>query len=496
MIIHDFSIERRALSGIIRNKDLIIEKTEKLTPSLFTDADGVNRVICKVLIDFYKEGKEFDPINIASYVKSYNISFKKINMGDVSSYIQTLCNITTSFKQGCDAIDRLYDFKVRNALLSSVYKTEKYLSNDAGKHNTQKIIENATKLFTQVTDVYDLDRSPLDITENIGELIKSRIESEKPRYVPSPFQIFNDLYGGFRNGNVYAFVARPKHGKTTFLTWASAMIVKQSKVKVLYIDTEMETDDIKFRMVSAYSGVLMDKIENGELNDDEKAKLRVAVKQYKEDLGEKFYHYHCPNKTTDQIIHIVKRWILRNVNEGEQCIVVYDYIKMTGESTSEHNKEYQIIGQKVDKLKALATEFNFPLLTACQLNRDAEKGNDDTSAISQSDRLTWFASYVGIFRRKRPEEFDKYGRNYGTHSLISLVTRFQGKKAQGHTMTTVMPEQTATKQVVKKNIPFFINFQIDNFTVRELNTSDDIARNLLKQYEVKSDNGNREDSTI
>ena len=51
-------------------------------------------------------------------------------------------------------------------------------------------------------------------------------------------------------------------------------------------------------------------------------------------------------------------------------------------------------------------EVNAPMLTAMQLNRSAEGRNrvDDSSAISLSDRLQWFAAFVGIFRQKDEEE--------------------------------------------------------------------------------------------
>jgi hypothetical protein len=77
-------------------------------------------------------------------------------------------------------------------------------------------------------------------------------------------------------------------------------------------------------------------------------------------------------------------------------------------------------------------ELNVPILTACQLNRSAENGVDDSSAISQSDRLQWYASFVAIFRRKSVEEIADDGPEFGSHKLIPLATRFQGKDSAGH----------------------------------------------------------------
>jgi CRISPR/Cas system-associated protein Csx1 len=74
-------------------------------------------------------------------------------------------------------------------------------------------------------------------------------------------------------------------------------------------------------------------------------------------------------------------------------------------------KEYQVIGEKTDKFKKISEELSVPVLTSTQLNRTGENQNkksgsfnDDSSAIALSDRLQWFASFVGIFRRKTIDE--------------------------------------------------------------------------------------------
>ena len=87
--------------------------------------------------------------------------------------------------------------------------------------------------------------------------------------------------------------------------------------------------------------------------------------------------------------------------------------------------------------KKLAEDLQVPIITAMQLNRTGERGRtnsvvDDASAISLSDRLQWFASFVAIFRRKSLEELPADGEDFGSHKLITLKTRWQGRDAAGH----------------------------------------------------------------
>jgi hypothetical protein len=195
-------------------------------------------------------------------------------------------------------------------------------------------------------------------------------------------------------------------------------------------------------------------------------------------------------KKTEEITSLIQRWYYGEVGRGNPAIVVYDYIKLTGESDG-NKQEYQLIGEKVDKLKECHLRLNIPLLTACQLNRSAEGGTDDSSAIAQSDRLQWFASQVGIFRRKTIEEQAEDGVQFGTHKYIELATRYQGKNARGHSNLVRVVDDRG--RVTYK--PNFINYKVENFQVSECGTLENIvnARNVdVNVFE----NENQEDGLL
>src|SRR5690606_25027910 len=93
----------------------------------------------------------------------------------------------------------------------------------------------------------------------------------------------------------------------------------------------------------------------------------------------------------------------------------------------------QAIGEKINHLNDIQNELpNTHLWAAMQLNRSAEDGRDDSSAIAVSDRLQWFAAFVAIFRRKWLDEIGEDGPEFGTHKMIPTATRFQGKDSAGH----------------------------------------------------------------
>ncbi|MEK6884718.1 MAG: hypothetical protein AABY22_34115, partial [Nanoarchaeota archaeon] len=153
----------------------------------------------------------------------------------------------------------------------------------------------------------------------------------------------------------------------------------------------------------------------------------------------------------------------------------YDYIKLTGEKLSNNWAEYQAIGEKINQLNEIGSELNIPIWTSGQLNRTAESGTDDSSAIAISDRLQWFANFIAIFRRKhvddRINEIEEDGVSFGTHKLIPTATRFQGKKSYGHNDLIKVPVGK-NKFKYKQN---FINYDVTNFLVTEKGTLRDIV---------------------
>jgi hypothetical protein len=243
-------------------------------------------------------------------------------------------------------------------------------------------------------------------------------------------------------------------------------------------------------MVAAISGVPVWYLETGNWrkNADFVEKVREAFKKVKDF---KFYHYEVGNKNIDQVCALVRRWYFSKVKRGEPCIIAYDYIKLTGERVGSNWAEHQAIGDKIDKLKKLAEEVNAALITAMQMNRSGERGNnsaavDDSSAIALSDRLQWFASFVAIFRQKTPDEILEDGQDFGTHKLIPLKTRFQGKDAAGHQDLFRRTLANGTQRFMKN----YLNYDVINFDVSERGSLRDVVQRENEQFLVQGGSEN------
>jgi len=483
MAIYSLQVEKYVLSGLIRFPASFAD-----IESFISDGDFMNEVhytIFCVFKETFNKGEQIDKILISQKCQNLGITFKDQSI-DIFNYVNSICLIPTSQPGLIEGARELLKLRIRREIEQTGDEIKKF-ANSCAEKPIEEIITESDKIYNNKICAYASENNkPEDITANIIEIIEERGNNPiQDTGLVTPYKNFNRLYGGIRPGNIYAWVSRPKHGKSTILNDLAIKVTTMNKgCRALVLDTEMSTIDMKFRIASSLTGIPVWHLETGNWKknanlfqkfDQSKAKIKT--------LSNQVDHLQVAGKPIEEVASIVKRWYFSKVGRGNQCVIVYDYIKLTGES-DKNKQEYQLIGDKVNALKELCLELNVPILTACQLNRSAENGVDDSSAISQSDRLQWYASFVAIFRRKSVEEIADDGIEFGSHKLIPLATRFQGKDSAGHHDLVRIKEGKKIKYM-----PNYISFNINNFNVDETGTLEDIlsAKSLRPELDDSGD---------
>lgn len=497
MSIFCLRVEKHVLGGLLKHPKLLPDVDGYLTEDDFhNQAHGT---IFSVLRSTILSGEKPDKVLIASKINNLGVSFKdEINIFD---YIENLCFTQITEKATIEACEELYKLRIRREVFDIGEKI-KTLVKDNGNKELDALISEADAIYNSKIASYASADEPLNVFDGIEELVEDRGNNpQEENGISTPYDEFNRLYGGLLPGNLYAIVSRPGQGKTTWLNHIAFNSSIKNNINALILDTEMSTTEIRFRMVSSLTGVPTWYLETGNWrkNPEYFKKVRAAwelIKKYK------YYHYHVGNKTIDQVCSMIRRWHFTKVGRGNPSIISYDYIKLTGEKIGQNWAEHQAIGDKVDKLKKIAQEVNSPLITAMQLNRSGESFNrkasdvvDDASAISLSDRLQWFASFVAIFRRKTNDETaldegmqepSKKENKFGTHKLIPIKTRFQGKDAAGHQDIMMRTMDDGSKKYCSN----YLNFDVQNFNVQEKGSLAAVIKHQNATYSIEDKNSN------
>lgn len=489
-------VERQVLAGLYKFPHIIADIDSFFKESFFTV--DINKTIYKIIRGKFLSDSSIDaPIILKELDNSGYLKKDNVN---IETYIESFTISDLSEKGTVEMVIELQRLQARRDVLSTSSELENYAKNDSKNKTLTEIISDSDKICANMFENYFSDTDPKNLYASMIDVINEKAKNpEEEDGLKTPFKQFNRLYGGFSGGNIYAFVARPKQGKTTLLNYLCDSVSEINKVPALMLDTEMETHEIQFRTAANLSGVPLWYIRTGNWvkNQEMVDKMKKAFNLIKnKSLVD---HVYVANKDIDQVLSIIRRWYYRRVGKGNRCLISYDYIKLTGEKIGGNYSEHQAIGNKVDAFKQISKELNVPILTSMQLNRMAEnshnKGGDevDSGMISLSDRLSWFASFIGAFVKKSPESLTRDGKEFGTHKMVALHTRYQGREAVGFNDLIKRKDENGVERYTKN----YINFKIDNFKVDEKGTLEDIIKlenNVITQ--APDDNDKDDDDNV
>lgn len=268
--------------------------------------------------------------------------------------------------------------------------------------------------------------------------------------IPSGFRQYDRaIGGGFRPGTVNCIGARPKVGKTLLgmnIGYRVASGVGYEKISiwddhgrtdsppagvpVLYLDTEMTREDQWIRMLALVSGVTIEDIETGKFaaNAHKKAKVDAAAKEM---ARIPFEFLSIAGQPFEETLAVMRRWVTKSVGTSEDgtakpCLIIFDYLKLMSSESMESKQlaEFQVLGFMMTQLHNFAVKFKVPILTFVQLNRDGINV-EDTSAVSQSDRIIWLCSNFSIYKKKSDEELAEQAGSSRVYNrkLVPIVAR-------------------------------------------------------------------------
>lgn len=294
------------------------------------------------------------------------------------------------------------------------------------KNSQNEEVSSVSLMDRAEVDIMDLStaskfiKEPKNLADGLDEYIEERrINPVEYCGMSTGFPILDARIDGLVPGTLTVICARPKHGKSTFLSSIAAHVAYSLSKPVLYIDTEMSFEEWRTRVMAMLSGVPERRIKHGGFNDDEYNRIAKAAAIIKKG---KLFHEFLPGYNVDKIVSLYKKY----KHKEDIGLALFDYIKAPQGSDFQNKKEYQIIGDVTTALKDLAGILKIPFIAANQINRQ-----DD---IADSDRILRYADVIAFFKRRSEEELqaleEKYRPfhgDYGTYRLWIKESRRGGQ---------------------------------------------------------------------
>jgi len=468
-----YEIERVFLASIIKHPQVIPDYLERLGDDLVHN--DVHKIILGSIRHEFKNKKTVDITILANHVT--NIGLASQDGTDIPDYIRTIVRMNSVTEDKIDTyFKECYKYKIARAGVISCQNTIKEIHSNLNQPISTIIAAMEKGMALSSTASEEDDDTFVDVYEGLDEMVENIAERETPEGVYLPFKTWNRWWGPLTKGDFHVIVAPPKTGKSTILNWiADAPFIlanKDKKIKVLILDTELESFRVRTRKVASMSQVNECYIKDGKWakSSEMVEKVTSQFPKFSARKG-KIYHRYVANIPIDKVCRIIKRWKAVHTDPDDECVVIYDYLKITGEKIDDSNKEYQVMGEKCDTLKHLMAELGLCGVAAVQSNA----AND----VAMSQRIKWFASNIYLFRRKTSEELAEHGDQFGTHVIQPFALRNQGADWE---------EEEFVKQEKEKGTvwnPNWLNISVKNFAMKEAGTRADVIEHLKKQIDLE-----------
>ena len=165
----------------------------------------------------------------------------------------------------------------------------------------------------------------------------------------------------------------PTHNSTLALDFARAAAIRHQMATVLF-SLEMGRNEITMRLLSAESRVPLANMRNGQLDDDDWARL---ARRMGEVADAPLFIDDSPNMSLMEIRAKCRRLKQRH----DLKFVIIDYLQLMSSPKRVENRQ-QEVSEMSRSLKLLAKELDVPVVALSQLNRSPEQRSDKKPLLS------------------------------------------------------------------------------------------------------------------
>jgi len=409
--LYDDVAEAGLISICSNNPDCYLEISH------IVNSDDFGRLTNKILFRSLSALIEEDPDNIdAKLVRNKAIEMGYSDFDEITSngeYVESIFASKISKRNLKSVTKRIKELSTRRKIINSLADIE-HIAYDGERSSVQAMTEIENSVVGTMTSINN-EEGPKVLGEGFWEWANERADNPcdmvgislgLPRFDRA-------IGGGVRRGSVALITARPKTFKSgTAINIARSLAVDRG-IPVLYLDTELSKEEQLARLGASVSKVHIDALETGRWRGSPVSIENVKITSEKVEEAP-LLHQYIGGFPIERSLAIMRHWLTKNVKRGpdgqfNDCLIIYDYIKMMSGSEISKLTEWQMLGLQMTEFHNFVKRFNIPMVAFAQLNRDED--------VAASDRLLWFASNLSALLRKTQEEIEEDGPDVGNMIL-------------------------------------------------------------------------------
>jgi len=271
--------------------------------------------------------------------------------------------------------------------------------------------------------VGNLDAIPTKIARKQARPLKAKRDVQHTGIIVEQ-DVVDDYYGFEIDGNkLFLLEDMTVTHNTSFALNIVQNLLDKGK-GVAFFSLEMPAEQLMLRLLSIKTSIGLQKLRVGDMNDDEWARLNVAVEQMQHT---KLFVDDHGSLNINQLRSKLRK-LKGKHPEIELCVV--DYIQiMSGVGNQDRHLQ---VSEMSRGLKMLARELEMPIVALSQLNRGLEARNDkrpmlsdirESGSIEQDADIIMFVYRDDVYLYKEEKEREKAAKAEGKEFTATYVEK-------------------------------------------------------------------------
>ena len=360
---HSIEAEQAVLGGLLQDAASFDAVQEQASEADFYSAS--HRQIFQVISELLENAQPIDVITVSEALQNRD----ELDSVGGLEYLTELAVDVPSSSNVVAYAKIVRERSTLRSLISAATEISRASFNPAGM-DSDDLLSYAEKRVLEIAEARPKEGGFEDVTSllkktigKIDELFRSEGDITG---IPTGISDLNDKTSGWQPGELVILAARPSMGKTALALNFIEAAIFNSDAPALVFSLEMPADSLVMRMLSSIGRIDQGRLRNGKLNEDDWPKLEVAARKLKD---KKLFIDDTAGLTPSEIRARVKRTVREH---GSPSIIMIDYLQLMHVAGSTEGRT-QEISEISRSMKALAREYECPVIALSQLNRGVEQ---------------------------------------------------------------------------------------------------------------------------
>lgn len=406
---HSIEAEQAVLGGVMIDNRALESVIERLEGKHYYRYDHQKIFECMRQL-----AEKNQPIDIITVSEALEKSHLLEDVGGMA-YISELARNTPSAANIRAYADIVYEKSVLRDLIRIGGQITESAFTTSGR-TANEIVDEAEKVVFEISEQGSRGSGPVPVKEVVASALDT-IETlshagNALTGISTGFTELDRMTRGMQAGELIIVAGRPSMGKTIFaMNIAQHAAITQDKTALVF-SMEMPSQSIAIRMISSLGRVDMQRLQSGQLQEEDWARVSNAVGFLN---NAKMVIDETPALSPMEIQARARR-IAR---EGQLGLIVVDYLQLMRSSSSRVENRTAEISEISRSLKTIAKELNVPVIALSQLNRSLEQRPNKRPVMSdlrESGAIEQDADLIAFIYRD--EVYYEDSEDKGTAEII------------------------------------------------------------------------------